>query len=168
MAQPVHVDFGTVDDIDVETFGEPGQRTFRVIAEKGPRTASIWLEKEQLQALGAVIEEQLDRTRGAARLEEAILTLSARFPAKATVEFKVGRLAVGFDEQQAAFLFTAHDAEHPDEEEPDFTCRANAHQSRALATRITQIVAAGRARCPLCGAPMDSAHVCPASNGRVH
>ena len=168
MAQPGHAEFGMVDEIDVETFGEPGQRTFRLIVEKGPRTASIWLEKEQLQALGLVIEEQLEHSRGATRLEEAILTLAARFPSTATVDFKVGRLAVGFDEQQAAFVITAHDVEHPDAEEPDFTCRANAHQSRAVATKIAQIVAAGRPRCPLCGAPMDGDHVCPASNGRVH
>jgi uncharacterized repeat protein (TIGR03847 family) len=168
MAQPSRSEFGLVDDIDVETFGEPGQRTFRIIAEKGQRTASLWLEKEQLQALGLVIEEQLERTQGEAGLEEAILTLAARFPAQATIDFKVGRLAVGFDEQQAAFLFTAHDVERPEQEEPDFTCRANAHQSRALASKIGQIVAAGRPRCPLCGAPMDSNHVCPASNGRVH
>jgi hypothetical protein len=30
------------------------------------------------------------------------------------------------------------------------------------------VVAAGRPRCPLCGAPIEGKHVCPASNGHVH
>ena len=39
--------------------------------------------------------------------------------------------------------------------------------ARALVTQITEIVSAGRPRCPLCGQPLegDGAHFCPSSNG---
>jgi hypothetical protein len=37
----------------------------------------------------------------------------------------------------------------------------------ALSARIMEVVAAGRPLCPLCGAPIEGTHVCPASNGHV-
>jgi uncharacterized repeat protein (TIGR03847 family) len=168
MAQPGAADFGDVDEIDVETIGQPGQRTFRMLAERGDRSASIWLEKEQLQAVGLVIDQQLARSSRSGSTERTLLTLAARFPSQPTIDFKVGQLAVGYDEQRHRFTFTAHDVERMDAAEPHFNCRASEPQARALAIKITEIVAAGRPRCPLCGAPMDAKHVCPLSNGHVH
>jgi len=168
MADPSQRDFGDVDEIDVEAIGQPGQRTFRLLAERGAATASLWIEKEQLQALTLVLERQIARiTRRRSSQDRAVLTLAARFPARATIDFKVGRLAVGFDEERRRFVFTAHDIEEPAAERPTFTCVANEQQVRALSVKILEIVAAGRPRCPLCGAPIEGKHVCPVSNGHA-
>ncbi len=168
MAEPAGHDLGNVDEIDAESIGEPGHRTFRLLAEHGPVTASLWLEKEQLQALGLIIDQHVARlTRGGAPPESAILTLSGRFPPSATVDFKVGRMALGYDTERRKFVFTAYDIEDPDETSPRFSCAAGQPQVAALSLKIMEVVAAGRPRCPLCGAPMEDKHVCPASNGHV-
>jgi len=168
MAQPGATNFGDVDEIDAESIGQPGQRTFRLLAERGTETASIWLEKEQLQAVGLVIEQQLTRGGEGGGTERTLLTLAARFPSHPTVDLKVGRLAVGYDEQRHRFTFSAHNIEEPDAAEAHFNCRVSEPQARSLSMKITEIVAAGRPRCPLCGAPMDTKHVCPLANGHVH
>src|SRR4051794_21907905 len=168
MAEPAAHDMGDVDEIDVESIGEPGQRTFRLLAERGAETASLWLEKEQLQALGLVIDQHIARlTRAGAPRESTLLTLAPRFPTRATIDFKVGRMGLGYDTERRKFVFTAYDIEDPDQETPRLSCAAGAAQVAALSIKILEVVAAGRPRCPLCGAPMEGTHVCPAANGHV-
>ena len=168
MAEPSREDLGEVDEIDAESIGPPGQRTFRVLLERGGTTVSLWLEKEQLQALGLIIDQHVARlTRGGASRETAILTLAARFPASATVDFKVGRMALGYDTEHRKFVFSAYDVEDSEETAPKLSCAAAQHQVAALGVKIMEVVAAGRPRCPLCGAPIEGKHVCPASNGHV-
>ncbi|MPZ14700.1 MAG: DUF3090 family protein [Chloroflexi bacterium] len=168
MAELSQRDFGEVDEIDVEAIGAPGKRTFRVLAENGSMTASVWIEKEQLQALGLILDQSLEgiaRQRG--RRDRAILTLAGRFPTRPTVEFNVGRLAVGYDEKIDRFVFTAHDAPDPHAAESALSWSASQRQVQALTFKIAEVVAAGRPRCPLCGAPIEGKHVCPVSNGHV-
>lgn len=167
MAERPSHDIGELDEIDAEAIGEPGQRAFRLLAESGPITASLWLEKEQLQALGLIIDQHVARlTRGVGKATP-ILTLAGRFPSKATVDFKVGRMALGYDTERRKFVFTAYDIEAPDETTPTLSCIATQPQVAALSAKIMEVVAAGRPRCPLCGAPIEGKHVCPASNGHV-
>src|SRR4051794_40948754 len=56
----VRYDFATVNRLEAEAIGRPGQRTFRIILgnERG-ETAVLWIEKEQIQALGDAIERLL-------------------------------------------------------------------------------------------------------------
>jgi uncharacterized repeat protein (TIGR03847 family) len=167
MAEPAARDLGDVDEIDVEAIGEPGQRTFRLLAERGAVTASLWLEKEQLQALGLIIDQHVARlTRGKPR-ETTILTLAGRFPSQATIDFKVGRMALGYDTERRRFIFTVYDIEDPQETSTPFSCTAGQPQVAALGVKIMEVVAAGRPRCPLCGAPIEGKHVCPAANGHL-
>ena len=168
MAEPAAHDMGDVDEIDVEAIGQPGQRTFRLVAERGPETASLWLEKEQLQALGLIIDQHIARlSRGRAPRETPLLTLAARFPSSASVDFKVGRMALGYDTERRRFVFSAYDIEDPEQEKPRFSCAAGRSQVAALSMKIMDVIAAGRPRCPLCGAPIEGKHVCPGANGHV-
>jgi len=168
MASSGRNDFGNLDEIDVEAIGEPGHRTFRILAERGEQTACLWVEKEQLQALGLLLDQQIARlTRGRVGAERALLTLASRFPSRATVDFKVGRLAIGYDQSTRRFILTAHAVEDPEGETPDFSGAAAPSQVRALAAKIVEVVAAGRPICPLCGAPIEGKHVCPAANGHA-
>src|SRR6478609_11670539 len=45
----------------VEAIGEPGQRRFRLVALIDGTTCVIWMEKQQLQALGIALEQVLDQ-----------------------------------------------------------------------------------------------------------
>ena len=170
MAEPIERDLGDVDEIDAESIGEPGHRTFRILAEHGAVTLSLWVEKEQLEALAIVIDQHVSDPTSRNRDIPAILTLAARFPGRPTYDFKAGRLAVGYDDQTQRLVFTAHELEDvaSDAIAPAYQWTASRPQVMALSEKIAQIVAAGRPRCPLCGAPIEGNHVCPATNGRAH
>jgi uncharacterized repeat protein (TIGR03847 family) len=160
-------DYGLVHRIQAEAFGVPGQRTFRVLAVSASAAASLWLEKEQLAALGRAIEGQLSRLR-ALRADQDV---PAPDPARAytgspSLDFRVGQLALGFDERAGVFLLLAYTVEDEDQDRPTFSCQATPAQFRALAEEIARVVAAGRPTCPLCGGPVDpTGHVCIRANG---
>lgn len=169
-------DFGSVDRLEADSVGQPGNRTFRLLAWSESRTASLWLEKEELMALGEAIEQLLvqlgfqpDERKFPIELEEEVPSGSVRdAPLRPAVEFKVGRLGIGYDESAERFLLVAHDPESDLEGPPTFACRATQQQVKYLARRIAAVAAAGRPRCPLCGAPLGrpgEPHACPLSNG---
>ena len=53
------IDLSLVDAVDAEAIGAPGERTFRVRARAGSNRAALWMEKEQLAALGQAISRLL-------------------------------------------------------------------------------------------------------------
>ena len=67
------VDFGRAYLIGAESIGEPGNRRFRVYVRSQQGTASLWLEREQLDALGQAMEQLVARiTSGLALQIEAV------------------------------------------------------------------------------------------------
>lgn len=167
--EPRRHDFGLVDEIDVEAVGEPGHRTFRLVMERRSATASLWIEKEQLEFLALLIDQQMARA-GQPPPEGGlpILTLSSRFPSQPTIDLPVGRMAVGYDSERKRFVFSVHAADQEaDEGRPALRCSASQQHAQALSAKIRSVAAAGRPRCPLCGAPIDGTHLCPLSDGRV-
>lgn len=171
--------FGPATRLQAQALGQPGHRTFRLIVESDDgRTAALWVEKEQLQALGLAIEQLLAEFQGRLSPKQPRQPPVETFPANPTVDFKVGRLALGQDESELesgpryVLLVYDVDGSGSEEEEPaqpaTFACRATREQLRALSRNIAEVVAAGRPRCPLCGEPMDSAdkpHGCVRANG---
>jgi uncharacterized repeat protein (TIGR03847 family) len=160
--------------------GKPGERRFRLLVETPDgRSAILWLEKEQLQALGLAIEQLLAEVQGrlASSSRPAPPVDPETFPASATVEFNIARLALGQDESELAngprYVVLAYDLETAGtEEQPGqqatFACRATRDQLRVLSRNVAEVVAAGRPRCPLCGEPLLSLaqpHGCVRTNG---
>jgi uncharacterized repeat protein (TIGR03847 family) len=174
--------FGPATRLQAQALGEPGQRTFRLLVESDDGGAAVlWLEKEQLQALGLAVEQLLAELQG--RLASAARTVSQppqeSFPDQPAVDIKVGRLALGQDESELEtgprYVLLAYDLEtmNPEESEepsspPTFAVRATRDQLRALSRNIAEVVAAGRPRCPLCGEPVQQLgqpHGCVRANG---
>ena len=160
-------DYGPVNRIEAEAFGEPGGRTFRVYTANEIEAASLWLEKQQLAALGRAIEEQIGRLQAPrAGREVAQPDESLSYTGSATLEFRVGQMALGFDERQGLFLLLAYAVDEADEDRPTFSCQATPGQLRALAAQIESVVNAGRPLCPLCGEPItQGGHMCIRTNG---
>ena len=173
--------FGPATRLQAQAIGEPGHRTFRLMVESDDgRAAALWVEKEQLQALGLALEQLLAEVQG--RLASAGRAVRQppveTFPSNPTVDFKVGRLALGQDESELEsgprYVLLVYDLEGSAAEEEElsqpatFACRATREQLRALSKNIAEVVAAGRPRCPLCGEPMDpkrTSHGCVRANG---
>jgi len=160
-------DYGPVNRLEAETFGEPGQRTFRIFTANEIEAASLWLEKQQLAALGRAVEEQISRLR-ALRVTKTATTPDAAlaYQGKAALDFRIGQMALGFDERAGLFLLLVYAVDDQDEDRPTFSCQATPDQLRALAEQIETVVVSGRPLCPLCGIPMDaSGHACIRTNG---
>ena len=174
-------DFASVDAIDAESIGLPGKRTFRVRILRGGDSASLWVEKQQLAALGEAIPRLLEQLDTPDRHGGQHTTSIGYFPDEPTVEFKVGRLALGYAATEDRLVLLAHDlaveeeeeesAEEADEEDeasipPTFSCRFTREQARVLSTACANAVKGGRPLCVICHRPIDpEGHFCPRGNG---
>lgn len=164
---------GAGSDIDaqrlrVEAVGEPGKRRFRLLALVDGETHIVWMEKQQLQALGLALEQMLEQLpeRGP---ELGMPDMPLEFDTQTRHQFRVGRMELGYDESRNRLVIVAHDiAEDDDEAEPSFNCRMSRSQARDLSADASAVVAAGRPRCTMCGSPMGpGSHVCPQQNGHL-
>lgn len=166
-------DFASVDAIDAESIGEPGKRTFRVRVLEGDQSAALWVEKQLLAALGESLPRLLDQLGASDRHGDEEAEAITLFPDDPTVEFKVGRMALGYAASEDRVVLVAHDVEDGEEGDlpPTFSCRFTRQQARMLSETCSEAVAGGRPTCPLCHRPMDTeGHMCPRSNGhqKVH
>ena len=123
--------FGPATRLQAQAIGEPGHRKFRLLIESDDgRAAALWVEKEQLQALGLAVEQLLAEFQGrlAARLprQPAVET----FPPNPTVDFKVGRLALGQDESELEsgprYVLLVYDLEGSGSEEEELAAAMRA------------------------------------------
>jgi uncharacterized repeat protein (TIGR03847 family) len=159
------IEFGVARGIDAQSFGQPGQRTFRLrILGSGGESASLWMEKEQLQALGIALKQILSQLEYS---EDPPPASASDFPVVADHDFRVGRMGMGFNaSDRTVVLYTFElGASDADEDEPSLRARLTQEQSASLGVQLDEIVAGGRPVCPLCGLPMDGNHACIRSNG---
>lgn len=160
MKEPVEL--GRATTVSVEAIGVPGRRRFRVMAvgERGGAVC-LWLEKEQLAALGEALRQALANRPGAVAADD-----DGVFPAIWACEFKAGQLSLAMDQSEEQFVLKGEPL-LPEEDVPASCSFAFSFaQARALVPKIAQILAAGRPPCPLCSAPIDpEGHVCVRSNG---
>jgi uncharacterized repeat protein (TIGR03847 family) len=165
MDTPEH-DYGRASSVDAEAIGQPGQRRFRLLVRSDSGAAAVWLEKQQLDAIGTWLSEsleRLDKEHPAAQLDEEPSPFGAIFD----LDFRASQVGLGYAEDVDLFAVQAYDSERAlQSQTPTFRCFLTRGQSRVLARKIASVVAAGRPICPLCEMPIDpSGHVCPRSNG---
>jgi uncharacterized repeat protein (TIGR03847 family) len=161
---PLTTDFGLASGIDAQSFGQPGQRTFRLrIVGAAGETASMWLEKEQFQALSLALKQML------AQLEydqEPPPADAGAFPASADQDFRVGRMGMGFNADDRTVILYLYEVGIEDEDDPTLRVRISQEQSASLGAQLDEIIAGGRPICPLCGLAIEaSGHACVRSNG---
>jgi len=160
----VTADFGTARAVDARAFGEPGQRTFQIrIVGSSLQSASLWVEKQQIQALSLALTQVLSQMGRSEGGEQDL----GSFPESPEHEFRVGRMAIGFDSSAGAVVLQAFDITRAEEEEePDVEVRFTEDACASLNRRLMEIIAAGRPLCPLCGQVLDTTgHFCIRANG---
>jgi len=160
--------------VRVEAIGQPGQRRFRMLVVVGGETYVAWMEKQQLQALGLALEQMLSQLPDTGPAIGGGM-IPVEFDTETRRQFRVGRMELGYEERSDRVVIIAHDlAEDSDEEEigevdddqPALTCAMTRDQAREVSADAAAVVAAGRPRCTMCGAPMGpGAHACPQQNG---
>ncbi len=164
------VDLGPVQRLDAVSLGAPGRRTFRLVAANRARVVWLWLEREELQVLGMTVEQLLGRWPLDPALAATVqppknATAQVDPSERPTLEFKVGRLAMGYEEHDDLFLLLAHETDADPEGPPTLRCEVSRRQLERLSRQIAAICAGGRPRCPLCGTPLDRPkHPCPRLN----
>lgn len=167
---------GNISWIGAEAIGLPGQRTFRVMVLSDTLSASLWLEKEQLQALAEAVGRMLvevDQSQGLeipSRKEPISNPKPPNFPSTPDVEFHVGSLGLRYDPDRDAIALEAFDREDDDDENdsPALRCTGTRAQMEALQLNILEAVSGGRPRCPFCSTPLQAPgmpHFCPPMNG---
>lgn len=160
-------DFGRAELLKAEAIGEPGHRTFRMQVRSGNESAALWLEKEQLAALSLAIRQILQQTASKEPPSESSPPpLDDAFPEKPEVDFKIGRLGIGYDEASGLVSIFAYTPNEDRDADPTFTCQVSRGQCRDFADQAEQVVSAGRPVCVLCGSPIDpEGHKCLRRNG---
>ena len=156
------IEFGVARGVDAQSFGQPGQRTFRLrLVGAGSESASLWVEKEHLSALSLAFRQVLqrvgyDKTPRAAEV--------SGFPEAPDHDFRVGSIGIGFDSSGGNVVLQLGELEG----EADFALRVQLtlDDCASLVEQFDSIIGAGRPICPLCGIPIEpSGHVCVRSNG---
>lgn len=176
-------DYGTPDRFVVGTVGMPGERTFFLQARQGSAMTSVALEKAQVTVLAERVDQLLDEATNRPGGDEIPATASEALADAAPLdvpiveEFRVGAMALGWDEATSRVVIEAHAVTEDGVEIPDInddeadgpdTLRVwmTAPYARAFAERARVVVAAGRPACPFCSQPLDpDGHVCPRANG---
>ncbi|MEU4574325.1 DUF3090 domain-containing protein [Nonomuraea sp. ATR24] len=157
--------------------GRPGARAFFLQARAEGRLTTVALEKLQVAALADRLDEMLDEvlrlSGGTARvpaIAPADLADDGPLDVPVSEEFRVGTMALSWDEESSQVVIEAQevvDEDDLDAPEPAvLRVRISAGAARAFTQRALKIVSAGRPPCPLCGQPLDATgHVCVRLNG---
>src|SRR5690349_16564795 len=138
-------EFGPVLRIEADAVGPPGRRAFRLLATRADASAWLWVEREQLQALAMLIEQlltglpALDLRATQSRPPESSGRQESAPSLPPEVEFKVGQLALGYDEAQRLYLILAHDVESDLDGPARFSCQVTRPQLRTLADGIVPL-----------------------------
>jgi uncharacterized repeat protein (TIGR03847 family) len=179
--------FDPPDRFVAGTVGQPGQRTFYLQASGNGRTVTVALEKLQVSALAERLDELLDEVRRRQGTESAVpatppshLEDVAPLEVPLEEEFRVGTLALAWDDDEERVIIEAQSVQADEEADDDapsdvetdadmLRVRLSPAVARAFAKRALRVVAAGRPPCPLCGNPLDpEGHICPRQNGHLH
>lgn len=158
----MNIDLGVARGVDAQSFGQPGQRTFRLrIVGARLESAWLWLEKEHLRALSLGLRQVLAQVSS----ESVEATADAsEFPEVPDYDFRVGNIGLGFKRAERTVVLQAEELEKG--EGSTLQVELALEHCASLARQLEAIIAAGRPVCPLCGLAIDpSGHMCVRSNG---
>jgi uncharacterized repeat protein (TIGR03847 family) len=167
------IEFDSVTRLTASAQGEPGRRRFYLVASREAAWVRVWVDRDQLEALGLAAAQVLASLEGKLFLDpeptEPVpgLDRDPDPPVAPEADFRAGRLTLGYDAQRDLIALITGDADASDPGEPVFACRASRAQMEALSHRINELMAAGRPRCRLCNGPLEEgvAHICSRGNG---
>lgn len=172
----IDLDVNPVDSITTDAIGKPGERVFFLQATSENQVYTLLLEKIQVLSLATGLEEFFaDLTQRYPNLSLITSEIDEeKMHIHAPVEplFRVGDLAIAYDEEDDRVILIAHEILGGEQHVEDvsvirFWCTRD--QMIHLGAWGADIASRGRPICPLCGQPMDpEGHFCPKKNGHSH
>lgn len=172
----IELDLDPVDRITVDAIGKPGERVFFLQGGTVKETATLLMEKIQLQSLVLGIEQFF---KDLSEDHPALLPASSDYQEASMhiippVEplFRIGELGIAYDAENDTVCLVAKEIlkgnENPEETNVvRYWCTRS--QVKVLSQWGGEVISRGRLICPQCGQPMDpDGHFCPKKNGRNH
>lgn len=161
-------ELGPAVAVEAESVGVPGQRRFRLRAmNDNANIATVWLEKEQLVAVGEAIDSTL-KEEGYRHRPRSLddQDQPAVLPLSLGNEIRALQLSLGLNRESSRIVLVGSDGPAGDDDTSSVSIEIDYFRAQLLREQITSVVSAGRPLCPLCTAPMDPAgHVCVRTNG---
>lgn len=158
---------GNAQFVAPEAIGEPGKRRFRIVAVIDGMTWVLWMEKQQVQALGLAIEQVLEYMPAGSAIPDWALDDTV-YDDETDLQFRVGRIEMGFDAAENQVVIAAHDIQDDDSDaQPGVRFRLTMQLARTFSEEAADLMTQGRALCPMCGLPMEEGHICPEQNGHL-
>lgn len=154
-----------LNDLIAESEGEPGYRTFKIIAVSATGSAILWLEKEQLYQLAIAIK-QLFASLKQSDISADNVELGEEF--NMDIEFKAGSLKLWHDNSTQRIVIDATDISSDTDFDTTLRIWVNSDQAQKFAEGSLNVCVSGRPLCPLCAEPTENGtHACPRSNGHT-
>ncbi len=158
---------GDAQFVAPQALGEPGRRRFRIVVVVEGMTWMLWMEKQQVQALGLAMEQILEFMPLRNALPDWVLQ-ETDYDEDTDLQFRVGRIEMGFDAGDSQVVIAAHDIAQDDmDADPDLRFRMSLQMARAFSEEASELMTKGRPLCPMCGLPKEEDHVCPEQNGHL-
>lgn len=158
---------GDAQFVAPQAIGEPGDRRFRIVVVVDGITWILWMEKQQVQALGMAMEQILEFMPALGGLPDWALH-DTEYDDKTDLQFRVGRIEMGFDSGDQQVILAAHDVQQEDmDDAPSVRFRMSLQMARAFSEEAAELMTKGRPLCPMCGMPREPGHICPEQNGHL-
>lgn len=158
---------GDAQYVTPQALGEPGDRRFRVVVVVNGVTWILWMEKQQVQALGMAMEQILDFIPGHTAFPDWTVAES-EIDESTDLQFRVGRIEMGFDATDNHVIIAAHDIQQEDmDAAPSIRFRMSLQMARMFSEEAADLMTKGRPLCPMCGLPREEGHICPEQNGHL-
>jgi uncharacterized repeat protein (TIGR03847 family) len=174
---PIEIDLNPVEHITTDAIGPPGKRVFYIQGWNKRQTATVIVEKFQIQSLAIGAEQFLGEIGEKFPLlaEAAGDYQEEKMHIHPPVDplFRVGDLGLGYDQDTDLVVLVAREnltEEQSEEETGVIRYWCSRSQLRAMCRWGIEVVDRGRPICPQCGEPMESEaeHFCPKKNGHLH
>jgi uncharacterized repeat protein (TIGR03847 family) len=170
--------FSEVERFTVGTVGLPGERTFYLQLRSGNTILATSIEKSQVAALSERLNFMLKEIRLAHPLVPRPELIRDSLPLDNPVfdEFRVGSMAIFFDESSSRIQIDLRELNLDDDEVDEDTSQLEdveiirlfitPSQAKIFHDRAELVIAAGRQPCPFCSFPIDpQGHICARANG---
>jgi uncharacterized repeat protein (TIGR03847 family) len=152
------------------TVGQPGERAFYLQVRSSSRLFSVAVEKAQVQAIAARMENMVSEVRKANPLITVDKLPLDDSPLESPIdsEFEIGAMSLSWNEETKLICVELFELEDDEEDSEGEVLEINITLGMAssFSSRSKAVVNAGRLPCPFCGIPIDPrGHLCPRANG---